>query len=262
MLIGWDSGFHYFLLMFIPAIVIGTRMSRAVPMVAVLLAFYLGLEHVSSVVGPLSPLEPGHLLIARAVNVALVFGMFYAMAAYYRKTVIAAEQRLLQMATTDPLTGLDNRSHFQARALSELARSRRTREPVSLLLADVDLFKRINDDFGHDAGDKVLRNLSELLRGGLRETDVLARWGGEEFIALLPSSDEEAAAQLAERVRSLVESAPIDVAGRAVSVTMSFGVTTCRGAEDLEAATSRADQALYASKNGGRNRVTRAALTA
>lgn len=257
LLIGWDSGFHYFLLMFIPAIVIGTRMNRAVPMVVVLLVFYLGLEQLSKRVGPLSPLAPEQLMAARAVNVALVFGMFYAMAAYYRRTVIAAERRLLQMATTDPLTGLDNRSQFHARANSELARSRRHKAPVSLILADIDAFKRINDEFGHDAGDQVLKRLADLLRRTLRETDVLARWGGEEFIALLPSSDETAAAQLAERIRQAVASLPIELEGRTLQVTLSMGIAECHGIDDLQAATQRADRALYASKHGGRNRITR-----
>ena len=256
LLIGWDSGFHYFLLMFIPAIVVGAERRWAVPMVGALLAFYLGLQAACQALGPLSPLQPWALQLAQAVNVLLIFGMFYAMAAFYRATVIKAERRLLAAATTDPLTGLANRSHFQLRALTELSHGRRRDEPTALVLADVDYFKRINDEFGHDAGDKVLVRLAALMRESLREVDVLARWGGEEFLALLPSSNSAAAAQVAERLRQAVAAVHIDVGGRTVQVTMSFGIAEVGDPLDLQPATVRADLALYTSKREGRNRVS------
>jgi diguanylate cyclase (GGDEF)-like protein len=256
LLIGWDSGFHYFLLMFIPAIVVGSSPRVAMPLVGLLLAFYVGLDALCAHLGPLTPLPAPQLQIARWVNIVLVFAMFYAVVGYYRATVVAAERRLLQMATTDPLTGLANRSQFHVRAMTEIARCRRGRQPVSLVLADVDFFKGINDQHGHEAGDKVLMRLADLMRNTLRETDVLARWGGEEFIALLPDSDEACAVGLAERVRHAVATVHIDVGGRTVSVTMSLGVAACDSADDLQAAIARADLALYASKRGGRDCVS------
>lgn len=262
LLLGWDSGFHYFLLLFIPALVVGTEPRRAVPAVLVLLTVYAALWAASRTFGPLSPLPPLQLAIAHWVNVALVFAMFYGLAAYFRAQVIRAERQLLKMATIDPLTGLANRSQFHVRATAELARSRRERQPMALMLADVDFFKRINDEHGHDAGDQVLRRLAELMQQALRETDVLARWGGEEFLALLPASDAEQAAAVAERVREAVASVQIDVGGQRLQVTMSFGVTGLSPEQepeaDLQSATLRADRALYASKQLGRNRVTRA----
>lgn len=256
LLLGWDSGFHYFLLMFIPSIVVGAERRWAVLTVGALLAFYLSLQAACQALAPLSPLQPWALQVARAVNVLLIFGMFYAMAAFYRATVIKAERRLLAAATTDPLTGLANRSHFQQRALTELSHGRRRGEPTALVLADVDFFKRINDEFGHDAGDKVLVRLAALMRESLREVDVLARWGGEEFLALLPSSDSAAAAQVAERLRRTVAAAHIDIGGRTLQVTMSFGVAEVSDPLDLQPATARADGALYKSKREGRNRVS------
>jgi diguanylate cyclase (GGDEF)-like protein len=248
--------------MFIPAIVVGAPRRWAVPMVSALLIFYLGLMVMCQMLGPLSPLQPWALNLAQAVNVLLVFGLFYAMASFYRAKVIKAERRLLAAATTDPLTGLANRSQFHLRALTELNQSRRRGEPTALILADVDFFKRINDEYGHEAGDKVLVRLAELIRGGLREVDVLARWGGEEFLALLPACDHTSAAQVAERLREAVAAVHIDIGGRMVQVTMSFGVSEVIDTLDLQPATVRADQALYCSKRQGRNCVRSAPSSA
>jgi diguanylate cyclase (GGDEF)-like protein len=258
LLIGWDSGFHYFLLMFIPAIVVGAPRRWALPMVLVLLTFYAALHTLCRAVGPLSPLQPWALALAHALNIALIFGLFYTMTAYYRSAVVQAERRLLTAATTDPLTGLANRSQFQIRAATELAHGRRRNETAALVLGDVDFFKRINDELGHEAGDKVLVRLAALMRDNLREVDVLSRWGGEEFLAFLPSNDMAAATAVAERLRQAVAAVHIDIGGRMVQVTMSFGVAQVDELGDLEQATARADGALYDSKRGGRNRVSAA----
>jgi diguanylate cyclase (GGDEF)-like protein len=256
LLLGWSSGFHYFLLIFIPALVVGSSRRWAVPLVGLLLAFYLGLYAACQALGPLSPLPPWALQLAYGVNVLLIFGMFYAMAAFYRATVIQAERRLLAAATTDALTGLANRTAFYSRAQTELAQARRRGEPVSLMLADVDFFKHINDEFGHEAGDQVLVRLAELMRQTLREVDVVARWGGEEFLALLPNADVSKAAAVAERLRQAVGALPIDIRGRSVLVTVSFGIAPVSVDHDLQSATQSADEALYRSKRGGRNRVS------
>ena len=124
------------------------------------------------------------------------------------------------------------------------------------MLADVDFFKQVNDKFGHEAGDKVLVRLAELMRGTLRDVDVLARWGGEEFLALLPASDSAQAAQVAERLRQAVAAVQIDIGGRCIQVTMSFGIAEVGDLHDLQPATVRADQALYSSKRQGRNCVS------
>ncbi len=259
LLIGWDSGFHLFLLMFIPAIVVGTPRRWAATMVVVLLLFYLGLQWACAALGALSPLPPWTLQLVQSVNVAMIFALFYTMAAYYRATVIKAERRLFAAATTDALTGLVNRSQFHALAQAELARQRRIGSPTALVLADIDHFKRINDTHGHEAGDQVLAQVASALRQGLREGDVLARWGGEEFLILLPSTALERAAALAERLRLAVAALPLAVGGQPLSVTVSLGVAPVDAEGELQAATASADLALYASKRDGRNRVTTAA---
>lgn len=254
--IGWDSGFHYFLLLFIPAIVVGSARRYAIPLVLALFAFYIGLDALCDAYAPLNPLSALGLRFAKWLNIGLIFGLFFSMARFYRATVLKAERRLLEQATTDPLTGMANRSHFHSRAVTELARCKRSGEPVTLVLGDIDLFKRINDESGHDAGDKVLVKVAELMAANLRDIDVLARWGGEEFLVLLPNSDTTNAVAVGERLRRAVAEASIEVDGRRIPVTMSFGVAQVDGEGDLQPATVRADQALYSSKEGGRNRVT------
>jgi diguanylate cyclase (GGDEF)-like protein len=256
LLIGWDSGFHYYLLMFIPAIVIANTRGYAAPMVLALLAYYLGLHALSSHLGPLDPLPARSVNIVNWVHICLVFAMSAALSAFYRRTILIAEARLRKQATLDALTGLANRSHFEALATSALARSQRDGTPVTLLLCDVDLFKCINDQYGHAVGDSVLVAMAKVLATNLREGDVLARWGGEEFLALMPASPLDDARATAERIRAAIEQTPLDVSHVPIALTMSFGVAQVHSAEDLQAAIARADKALYQSKNAGRNRVS------
>lgn len=171
--------------------------------------------------------------------------------------------RLLRSGFTDVLTGWYNRRYLQVRITEELARARRHRAALTCLMLDIDHFKRINDSFGHAAGDTVLRDLAQLIDAQIRATDVAARFGGEEFVILLPDTDARAGEQLAERIRAAVELETFRIAdGTALTVTVSVGVAARsleRSAEDLKAAgdelIARADVALYRAKGSGRNRV-------
>ena len=155
-------------------------------------------------------------------------------------------------ATTDPLTGLSNRRRFNEVLSYEIARSRRFDTPLSLILYDIDHFKRINDSYGHQVGDTVLIKLSRFMRERMRATDLLARWGGEEFVILAPQSDGQMAAQFAEILKASVESTSFDDVG---TVTCSFGVAELAAGETAEGFIARADGALYRAKLEGRNRV-------
>lgn len=258
LMIGWDSGFHYYLLLFIPAIVVANTRGFAIPIVLALLVYYLGLHSLCSHVGPLRPLAGQGLRIVFWVHVCLVFAMSASISAYYRRTIVAAERRLFKQATSDPLTGLHNRGHFHALAAGALARSRRTSEPVALLICDIDHFKQVNDRYGHDVGDKVLLHVARMLKDNLRECDSLARWGGEEFLALMPGCSQDEARQVAERIRVAVAGTPLDLPGRTVTVTLSLGVCQIDRQDELETATVRVDEALYRSKRAGRNQVSMA----
>jgi len=163
---------------------------------------------------------------------------------------------LYQVSRTDVLTGLYNRRHLldQMRQLSSAAR--RHGAQLSVLLADVDNFKAINDTLGHAAGDAALLAVAERMQAGVRKEDVVGRWGGEEFLALLPNTDREGARLVGERLRSGVADPPVEMRdhGTRRRITVSVGVSAARHG-DVEEAVRRADIALYAAKQSGRNRV-------
>ena len=159
---------------------------------------------------------------------------------------------------TDYLTGLMNRRAFFDRVRPELSRSRRHERSLCILMGDIDRFKTVNDQYGHDVGDMVLRETARTFASSLRSEDLKVRWGGEEFLALLPETDANGAAAAAEKLRSVIEQSAIDVAGSSVRVTISIGIAEERG-DDPEAAIRAADQALLEAKRTGRNRVVVAA---
>lgn len=161
------------------------------------------------------------------------------------------EQELERLASTDRLTGLWNRVHFDGEMQRALERLRRHEAPSTLLLFDLDHFKRINDEHGHVAGDEILRAVTRTVREKLRITDIFARWGGEEFALLLPDTAETHAHRLAERIREHVAALPLPPAGH---VTISCGLTELRADDAHDAVVQRADEALYRAKRSGRNR--------
>lgn len=162
---------------------------------------------------------------------------------------------------TDPMTGLFNRAHFeeylasQEQALLHMPVESDHRN-LSLIMCDIDFFKKVNDKYGHPAGDYVIKTVAGILGKAFRKTDIVCRYGGEEFLAILPSSHLEGAAIAAEKVRVAIESHPFVFEGNRIPVTMSFGVAQLMVNKEAAADTiARADAALYASKQGGRNRV-------
>jgi diguanylate cyclase (GGDEF)-like protein len=169
--------------------------------------------------------------------------------------VVALQKRLRQMADHDPLTGCWNRRRFVRFLCDELARARRHCEPLAAVMVDVDHFKRINDTFGHAAGDAVLRQLATLIPANLRKYDRFGRIGGEEFVVALPAAGPEDARAAAWRLREVVAAHPVLVGDEAIDVTASFGVAASMpsGHVDAEELLRRADAALYAAKAQGRD---------
>jgi diguanylate cyclase (GGDEF)-like protein len=172
-----------------------------------------------------------------------------------RNAQLFAQVQLL--ATTDPLTGVANRRHFYNLVQREIERSVRYTKPMSIVLFDVDHFKRVNDTHGHFVGDQVLRTIALRCNDDLRELDTLARFGGEEFIALLPETGYTQALQVAERLRLRIAQHPIETDVGPIPTTISAGVASNEGLAHVafDAIFSRADQALYTAKNSGRNQV-------
>lgn len=163
-----------------------------------------------------------------------------------------ALEQLDKLASTDHLTATWNRRHFEQTARDEIIRSRRYRQPLSLLFFDIDYFKRVNDQYGHQIGDCVLRHLAHLIQGSIRHSDTLARWGGEEFTLLTPSTCLGEARVLAEKLRALIANSPFAMVGQ---ITISLGVAEYQAHEELEDWLGRADQALLRAKENGRNQV-------
>lgn len=163
--------------------------------------------------------------------------------------------QLALRAMTDELTGALNRRALHARAPALQAQAGAAGETLALLVTDLDHFKHINDSHGHAAGDEVLRQVVALLRAQLRRDALLTRVGGEEFVLLVPVQDAAAAQRVAERLRAAVGRQPVQVAGQALRVTASIGITLLAPDEPLDAALARADAALYRAKTGGRDRV-------
>ncbi|MDY0269406.1 diguanylate cyclase [Trichloromonas sp.] len=170
------------------------------------------------------------------------------------------EDDLQSAAQTDPLTGLANRRELMSRFKAEGARVERHGGVFSLLLADVDHFKAVNDNFGHLAGDRVLKRVAEILAGSVRAEDVCGRWGGEEFLLLLANTDREVALLVAEKLRLAVAELVTPWEGRGISVTLSFGVGAYLPGMSLEDAIGAVDAALYRAKANGRNRCEAAPL--
>jgi diguanylate cyclase (GGDEF)-like protein len=157
---------------------------------------------------------------------------------------------------TDALTGLWNRRHFDEQLERVLAETDRFGGSCALVICDIDLFKQVNDNYGHDAGDVVLVRVAEVLREGVRTVDVCARLGGEELALILPQTALEGAVELADRLRLQIEALAVAHAGITVRVTVSMGVATYRAGEPGKAQLfKRADEKLYEAKHAGRNRV-------
>lgn len=191
---------------------------------------------------------------------ALFLGVVFRFVLSLHRRLAVAEARIRELAVTDELTGLRNRRYVLERLAGEFARARRRDRPLSCVLIDVDHFKGINDRYGHDGGDVALRAVSATLARQSRQTDILGRYGGEEFILFLPETDAGAAGLVAERIRQAVAATEVVLpGGQKLSLTASFGVASFVLGEpridDAQSLIKYADRALYRAKAAGRNRV-------
>jgi diguanylate cyclase (GGDEF)-like protein len=167
-------------------------------------------------------------------------------------------KQMEEMATTDGLTSLPNHRTFQARCSEMLARAERHGKPVSIILTDIDKFKSVNDTYGHPVGDAVLRRVARVLADQVRKVDLVARYGGEEFAMVLEETDGEGARLLCERVRQEIAAQVMSSDQGPFRVTLSLGVASYPAdGSEKQLLIERADQALYAAKEGGRNRTVR-----
>ncbi len=173
----------------------------------------------------------------------------------YFHLITQQQAELAALASTDLLTGLHNRRMMTELGGREVARSQRHQLPLSVLMCDLDHFKTVNDEHGHEAGDAVLADFAGLLQSTVRESEAIGRWGGEEFLVLLPNTGLQGAAVVAERIRNAMQHTPFAVASRPAQLTLTIGAASLRPGEDFQQLVRRADEALYAGKRAGRNQV-------
>lgn len=164
---------------------------------------------------------------------------------------------LREQVVTDPLTGLFNVRYFRAALEQELERTERTQVATALMMIDLDHFKRVNDTWGHEAGNQVLRQTARIIRDCTRKLDIQCRYGGEEFVVILPSTERRLAVQVAERIRHNIEITPVAVGEEIIRLTTSIGVAfhSAESFFDASGLIASADEYLYQAKNGGRNQV-------
>lgn len=260
--LGWDGGFHYHVLPTVLLVLIYPNWHYLSRTIAPLLlcSLYIALDLYSRAVGPTVIVDPAILGLLNALNVIVLFLALSALAHKYRVAVRTAEQELEEtnrkldlLAGTDSLTGLLNRRQMRRRIEIEIARSERNRRPFALVMSDIDEFKSFNDRYGHECGDFALVSVANLMKDSMRKQDELARWGGEEFLLLLPETDLEGGGVVAERIREAIEGALFSNSGHKMSITMSFGVSVFDRPQSIEGCINRADRALYAAKRKGKN---------
>ena len=255
-LLGWNSGFHYYLVPIVPFLMFHDRISTRVVVIGSTLvtAIYLLLRAATVDLVP-AFVAPGAMRALEYGNIAIPLLALGVISIYFRLASLEVERAMEALAMTDALTKLPNRRRMRELLESERVRCARDGHPFGIVIGDIDGFKQINDTRGHDCGDHVLAALGPALRGVLRAQDPVARWGGEEFLFLLPDTDLRGAGIVAEKLRATLAGTEIVFEGRRVPVAMTFGVAICDATVTVDECIQRADRALYAGKNAGKNQV-------
>ena len=256
-LLGWDSGFYYYLLTIPLYLFLNHNQKTQIVILETLLIFIIFIylyiyTHQTDYQQALQPTVSNAL---HFMNVATTFVAFSLMGYIFRIASIRSERTMEQLATIDTVTNLINRRKMRELLERECIRYERSNKPFVIALGDIDHFKTINDTYGHDVGDAVLRQVSDNMQQALRKSDSLARWGGEEFLILLPETNLADGMQVIEKVRKMIAQTPCQVDGMNISMTITFGVNAYDNSETLSENIKQADQALYAGKNEGRNKV-------
>ncbi len=253
---GWHSGFQYYLIAGIPFILFNQRM-QLVPLLLLssfACTLFIGLYAFTAS----REYHYNYPLVISGMNYANIVASFVSLiitSYYFRVASFISEQKMEMLANTDLLTGLPNRRGIFPLLNAQHELFMRNGTEFSLALTDLDNFKSINDQYGHDCGDYVLREVSRLLKSRLRKYDVVGRWGGEEFLFIFPGIDSKAAAIVAEDIRNSIELHPFVFNGQKFSITLTFGVAQHRDNTSINGTIKLADDALYQGKHAGRNRV-------
>ena len=233
-------------------LVLGSRVGTVVTVLSILIVIVANphLEHpYSSSAIATSVLGLGYL--------SVLFHAYAARSISFHHAMVSANAQLAELAARDPMTGLYNGRAYYSLCDGAFKQAQRTHSPFAMLFVDLDHFKSINDQYGHEAGDLVLKAVAAKLQSTARQSDVVGRIGGEEFSIMLPNTDQDGAQNLAEKIRQEIEALMPDIGPQRLRITASIGVAWSASAEQsVELVQKRADEAMYQAKKGGRNRVT------
>jgi len=254
-ILGWDSGFHYYLIPFVVFVFINHKQSVAVLSAQVIAVFVVYMWLLVNTNHDVYEQVLGSEVIdaLQVMNIAVNFLAIGLLGYALRTSSMRAEWEMEQLATKDSLTGLYNRRKMYEMIELEKARMQRNGKASVLVIADIDWFKAINDEYGHDCGDVVLKEISSLMLATLRQQDILSRWGGEEFMLLLPETNNDGAMKVLEVLRATVAAHDFEYCGNHLSVTMTFGMQVFDNAQPVEDIIKQADTCLYKGKEKGRN---------
>ncbi|MDH5424202.1 MAG: GGDEF domain-containing protein [Gammaproteobacteria bacterium] len=253
--LGWDSGFHYYFMPFVLFVFINHKQSLLMLWAQVFTVFcvYLWLLINTSGAAYQIVVDSDVIESFQFLNIAVNFLAIGLLGYGLRSSSVRAEWEMEQLAIRDSLTGLYNRRKMQEMIELEQVRLQRSAKTSVLVISDIDLFKTVNDRYGHDSGDYVLKEISALMRSVLRQQDILSRWGGEEFTMLLPETDVAGARQVIEMLREVVATHTFKHNKEQIPVTMTFGMALLDGRQSIEGVLRQADQLLYKGKEQGRN---------
>jgi diguanylate cyclase (GGDEF)-like protein len=253
---GWHAGFQYYLMGTIPFSLFSTKFKgRLIVLVSIGLCLtFTSLDAFTH--DTIQSLIPApYIKIINYMNIVISFAAIGIISYYFRVASLTLEHELELLAHTDSLTGLYNRHRMQELIELQTAMFLRNQSKFTLVIADIDHFKKINDTYGHFCGDFVLSEIASFMKKNLRKGDVLARWGGEEFLILLPDTDINGARIMAENIRKAIANKQFHLAGESFSVTMTFGLAQHEIDRSIEDSLKQADNALYEGKKAGRNRI-------
>lgn len=255
--VGWESGFHYYLLVVIP-VYLANQLHKwpfKITFASAMAVAYLLLDWYWRQAPPQFMMSADTLAYLHRFNLATTIALLSGLTVLYVHLITQAEERLHELATTDSLTGLMNRRSILAALEREQAVRERKPHPTSVLLIDIDHFKKLNDTHGHNMGDWALQAVADVLKTGVRDMDFVARWGGEEFLVILPFADKAVAHPIAQRLRQGIADLRIPAKGTEIELTATLGLSELGAKEMADLAIQRADAALYRGKNAGRNQV-------
>lgn len=264
MLLGWESGFHIYILMVVPTLFFPPyfRMSSRITVSSLLGVIYCALYFFSQRAEPVYDLPSAIILSFNYFNMFNMFVLLTWLSYIMHRAVGMLENRLRNrnaelsyLASVDPLTKILNRRSMERFISTVFNTETRAGSQIAFIVADIDHFKTVNDTWGHECGDMVLEEVSRVMAATMREGDRIARWGGEEFLAVITVGSAEGALTLGERMRKAVADSRINFTGHEIAVTATFGVSIRETGEEAKSCIERADSAMYHGKRSGRNRV-------